>query len=123
MPQRAGVHGHGRRRQATSEGGLWRAARPAGVFPFAFAIPVILWLAGMAAGTARRPAHLSADGHFLSRHHGHRLDGAGVLGAGAAAFPEVTAIGYAAPLMVVIFAAMFLGEDVRLFRLSMVVLA
>lgn len=35
-------------------------------------------------------------------------------------FPEVTAIGYASPLLVVIFAAMFLGEDVRLFRLSMV---
>ncbi|SNR47300.1 DMT family transporter [Paracoccus sediminis] len=35
-------------------------------------------------------------------------------------FPEATAIGYAAPLLVVIFAAMFLDEDVRLFRLSMV---
>lgn len=35
-------------------------------------------------------------------------------------FPEATAIGYAAPLLVVIFAAMFLNEDVRLFRLSMV---
>lgn len=32
------------------------------------------------------------------------------------------AIGYASPLLVVIFAAMFLGENVRLFRLSMVVL-
>ena len=36
--------------------------------------------------------------------------------------PEVTAIGYAAPIIVVIFAAMFLGEQVRLLRLSMVVL-
>ena len=35
-------------------------------------------------------------------------------------FPEATAIGYAAPLLVVVFAAMFLGEDVRLFRLGMV---
>ncbi|MBM3604145.1 MAG: DMT family transporter [Alphaproteobacteria bacterium] len=34
--------------------------------------------------------------------------------------PEVTALSYAAPLLVVIFAGMFLGEDVRLFRLSMV---
>lgn len=36
--------------------------------------------------------------------------------------PEVTAIGYAAPLLIVIFAAMFLGEKVRLFRLSAVLL-
>lgn len=36
--------------------------------------------------------------------------------------PEVTAIGYAAPIFVVILAAMFLGERVRLFRLSMVAL-
>ena len=35
-------------------------------------------------------------------------------------FPEVTAIGFAAPLMTVIFAAMLLGEDVRIFRLSAV---
>lgn len=34
--------------------------------------------------------------------------------------PEVTAIGFAAPLLTVIFAAMFLGEDVRIFRLSAV---
>jgi drug/metabolite transporter (DMT)-like permease len=34
--------------------------------------------------------------------------------------PEVTAIGYAAPLLVVIFAAMFLNENVRAFRLSAV---
>lgn len=36
--------------------------------------------------------------------------------------PEVTAIGYAAPLLVVVFAAMFLGEQVRAFRLGMVAL-
>lgn len=36
--------------------------------------------------------------------------------------PEATAIGYAAPLLVVIFAGMFLGEDVRAFRLGMVAL-
>ncbi|MBO9399568.1 DMT family transporter [Shimia sp. R9_1] len=34
--------------------------------------------------------------------------------------PEVTAIGFAAPLLTVIFAAMFLGEEVRAFRLSAV---
>ena len=36
--------------------------------------------------------------------------------------PEVTAIGYAAPLLIVIFAAMFLGEQVRIFRLTAVAL-
>ncbi|MCA0041979.1 DMT family transporter [Celeribacter litoreus] len=34
--------------------------------------------------------------------------------------PEATVIGYAAPLLLVIFAAMFAGEDVRLFRFSAV---
>ena len=34
--------------------------------------------------------------------------------------PEVTAIGFAAPLMTVIFASMFLGEEVRAFRLTAV---
>jgi drug/metabolite transporter (DMT)-like permease len=34
--------------------------------------------------------------------------------------PEVTAIGYATPLFVTIFAAMFLGEHVRLYRLAAV---
>ena len=36
--------------------------------------------------------------------------------------PEVTAIGYAAPLLTVVLAAMFLGEQVRLFRLAAVAL-
>jgi drug/metabolite transporter (DMT)-like permease len=36
--------------------------------------------------------------------------------------PEVTAIGYATPMFTVIFAALFLGERVRLFRLSAVAL-
>ncbi|GAA6180534.1 MULTISPECIES: DMT family transporter [unclassified Shimia] len=34
--------------------------------------------------------------------------------------PEVTAIGFAAPLLTVMFAAMFLGEEVRAFRLTAV---
>ncbi|MFN3525972.1 MAG: DMT family transporter [Paracoccus sp. (in: a-proteobacteria)] len=54
----------------------------------------------------------------------------GVIGTGSMALgfwalallplPEVTAISYAAPLLLVVFAGIFLGEDVRLFRLSMV---
>jgi drug/metabolite transporter (DMT)-like permease len=39
--------------------------------------------------------------------------GLGFAGLGYLPLPEVTAIGYAAPLLTVIFAAMFLGEEVR----------
>ncbi|MGB8811877.1 MAG: DMT family transporter, partial [Paracoccaceae bacterium] len=48
--------------------------------------------------------------------------GLGFAGLGLLPLPEVTAIGYAAPLLTVIFAAMFLGEEVRAFRISAVVL-
>lgn len=46
--------------------------------------------------------------------------GLGFASLGFLPLPEVTAIGYAAPLLVVVFASMFLGEEVRLFRLSAV---
>jgi drug/metabolite transporter (DMT)-like permease len=48
--------------------------------------------------------------------------GLGFAGLGLLPLPEVTAIGYAAPLLTVVFAAMFLGEQVRAFRLSAVAL-
>lgn len=48
--------------------------------------------------------------------------GLGFAGLGLLPLPEVTAIGYAAPLLTVIFAAMFLGEEVRIFRISAVAL-
>jgi drug/metabolite transporter (DMT)-like permease len=43
-------------------------------------------------------------------------------GLGLLPLPEVTAIGYATPMFTVLFAALFLGERVRLFRLSAVAL-
>ncbi len=43
-------------------------------------------------------------------------------GLGLLPLPEVTAIGYATPMFTVIFAALLLGERVRLFRLSAVAL-
>ena len=46
--------------------------------------------------------------------------GLGFAGLGYLPLPEVTAIGYAAPILTVVFAAMFLGEEVRLFRISAV---
>ncbi len=48
--------------------------------------------------------------------------GLGFAGLGYLPLPEVTAIGYAAPLLTVIFAAMFLGEQVRAFRITAVAL-
>jgi drug/metabolite transporter (DMT)-like permease len=87
-----------------------------------FAIPVIIvWLA------ARKElgSGLKTDnpmGHLWRGLIGTTSMGLGFAGLGLLPLPEVTAIGYAAPLLVVIFAAMFLNEDVRLFRLSSVAL-
>ncbi|MHA7886116.1 DMT family transporter [Roseicyclus sp.] len=87
-----------------------------------FAIPVIgVWLAmrgELKTGlTTRNPM-----GHVWRGLVGTSAMGLGFAGLGLLPLPEVTAIGYAAPILVVIFAAMFLGEQVRLFRLSMVAL-
>ncbi|MCU0899169.1 MAG: DMT family transporter [Cypionkella sp.] len=85
-----------------------------------FAIPVILiWLAWR---------HELKTGWRTSNPFGHLWRGlVGTasmgLGFGALAYlplPEVTAIGYTAPLLTVIFAAMFLGEQVRAFRITCV---
>ena len=87
-----------------------------------FAIPVILtWLAlrrelGVGLKTFR------PMGHFYRGVIGTAAMAMGFWGLSLLPFPEVTALGYAAPLLTVVFAAMFLGENVRLFRLSMVAL-
>ena len=94
----------------------------AAFFRSAFALPVLFaWLAWT--------GHLH-DGLRTKNPMSHVYRG--VIGTAAMGFgfaslaflplPEVTAIGYAAPLMVVIFAAMFLGERVGVFRLSAVAL-
>jgi len=87
-----------------------------------FAIPVIgVWLAMRGElHTGLRTAN--PMGHVWRGLVGTTSMGLGFAGLGLLPLPEVTAIGYAAPILVVIFAAMFLGEEVRLFRLSMVVL-
>ncbi|PLL11248.1 EamA family transporter [Tabrizicola sp. TH137] len=91
-------------------------------FRSAFAIPVIvLWLMlRRELATGLRAAH--PMGHVWRGFAGTCAMGLGFAGLGYLPLPEVTAIGYAAPLLTVIFAAMFLGEDVRLFRLSCVAL-
>lgn len=89
-------------------------------FRASFAMPVILaWLAWrkeLRTGLrAVRPL-----GHFWRGLVGTSAMGLGFASLGFLPLPEVTAIGYAAPLLVVIFASMFLGETVRLFRFTAV---
>lgn len=87
-----------------------------------FAIPVIVaWLAwrkelstGLKTG---QPL-----GHIWRGVVGTMAMVLGFAGLGYLPLPEVTAIGYAAPLLTVVFAAMFLGEEVRAFRIAAVIL-
>jgi drug/metabolite transporter (DMT)-like permease len=85
-----------------------------------FAIPVIVvWLLlrrELATGL-RTPNPL---GHFWRGLVGTLAMGLGFAGLGYLPLPEVTAIGYAAPILTVVFAAMFLGEEVRIFRITAV---
>ncbi len=85
-----------------------------------FAIPVIvgwlLWRRELPKGLKTA----QPMGHFWRGAMGTMAMGLGFAGLAFLPLPEVTAIGYAAPLLTVIFAAMFLGEDVRIFRLSAV---
>jgi drug/metabolite transporter (DMT)-like permease len=85
-----------------------------------FAIPVIVvwlvWRRELATGfRATDPL-----GHFWRGFVGTLAMGLGFAGLGYLPLPEVTAIGYAAPLLTVVFAAMFLGEEVRAFRIACV---
>lgn len=86
-------------------------------FRSAFAVPVILvWLmASRALGSGLRTANYPS-------HVWRGLTGTTAMifsfwGFALLPLPEVTAIGYAAPLLTVLFAAMFLGEEVRAFRI------
>ncbi|MEM9271015.1 MAG: DMT family transporter, partial [Pseudomonadota bacterium] len=85
-----------------------------------FAIPVILiWLV-----TQHDLQHGLETAHPMG-HVWRGLVGGTAMALGFTALgllplPEVTAIGYAAPILIVIFAAMFLGEQVRAFRLTAV---
>jgi len=85
-----------------------------------FAIPVILvWLAW--SGNLRHGLDtLHPMGHVWRGLVGTAGMALGFTALGLLPLPEATALGYTAPLLVVIFAAMFLGERVRAFRLSAV---
>lgn len=87
-----------------------------------FALPVIfIWL--LAKGELSSGLRVSNPmSHFWRGLVGTVAMGCGFAALGLLPFPEVTALEFAAPLLTVIFAAMFLGEQVRLFRLSAVAL-
>ncbi len=91
-------------------------------FRSAFAIPVIVVWLMMRRELSTGLRAISPMGHVWRGFAGTCAMGLGFAGLAYLPLPEVTAIGYAAPLLTVIFAAMFLGEDVRLFRLSCVAL-
>ncbi|WBU63905.1 DMT family transporter [Paracoccus aerodenitrificans] len=106
--------------KSTSEGGVGVPPGQQVFFRSFFAIPVILiwllWRRELSVGLRTfRPM-----GHFYRGIIGTAAMGLNFSALALLPFPEAVAIGYAAPLLVVIFAAMFLGENVRLFRLSMV---
>ena len=87
-----------------------------------FAIPVIVVWLGMRHELATGFRTANPQGHFWRGLVGTSAMGLGFAGLGYLPLPEVTAIGYAAPLLTVVFAAMFLGEQVRMFRLTAVAL-
>jgi drug/metabolite transporter (DMT)-like permease len=87
-----------------------------------FAIPVIVaWLAWRKELSTGLKT-VQPLGHVWRGVVGTMAMGLGFAGLGYLPLPEVTAIGYAAPLLTVVFAAMFLGEEVRIFRISAVAL-
>ncbi|MEQ8900991.1 MAG: DMT family transporter [Roseovarius sp.] len=85
-----------------------------------FAIPVILvWL--MLRGDLRTGLRVQSPlNHFWRGFVGTAAMGLGFAALGLLPLPEVTALGYAAPLLVVVFAAMFLNEKVGFFRIGAV---
>ncbi len=89
-------------------------------FRSAFTLPVILiWLfsrGDLSTGLKVK----NPMGHFWRGVIGTTAMALGFAALSYLPLPEVTAIGFTAPLLTVIFAAMFLGETVRSFRLTAV---
>ena len=87
-----------------------------------FAMPVLIaWLAMR----SEFPGNLKANdpiGHVWRGLMGTCAMASGFMAIGLLPLPEVVAIGYAAPLLVTMLAAMFLGEKIRLVRFSALLL-
>lgn len=87
-----------------------------------FAIPVLLlWLVIRGDFPHKLKAH-DPMGHVWRGLMGTFAMASGFLAIGLLPLPEVVAIGYAAPLLVTMLAAMFLGEKIRFVRLSALLL-
>ena len=89
-------------------------------FRSAFAIPVILIWIAMRGELATGLRVASPASHFWRGFVGTTAMGLGFASLGLLPLPEATALGYAAPLLTVVFAAMFLDERVGVYRISMV---
>ncbi len=89
-------------------------------FRSAFAMPVILGRLALGGSLVRGLATLYPLGHVWRGLVGTSAMGLGFTALGLLPLPEATALGYAAPLLTVVFAAMFLGERVHAFRLTAV---
>lgn len=87
-----------------------------------FALPIILGWLTIRGELSQGWKTNNPVGHFWRGLIGTSAMGLGFAGLGLLPLPEVTAIGYAAPLLVVVFAAMFLDEKVGIFRISAVML-
>ncbi len=87
-----------------------------------FALPVILGWLWMRGDMRTGLKVASKMGHFWRGFVGTAAMGMMFTGLGLLPLPEVTAIGFAAPILTVIFAAMFLNESVGVIRLSAVAL-
>ena len=87
-----------------------------------FALPVIIgWLA--LSGDLRTGLKTNNPwGHLFRGMFGVCAMAFAFAGLGLLPLPEVTVLGYAAPIMTVVFAAFVLGERIRLIRISAVVL-
>ncbi len=85
-----------------------------------FAIPVIVIWLGITHELRTGFRTVLPMAHLWRGFVGTTAMGLGFAGLALLPLPEVTAIGYAAPLLTVVFAAMFLGEQVRAFRLTAV---
>lgn len=87
-----------------------------------FALPIILgwliWRGELSTGLRTE----NPMGHLWRGMFGVSAMACGFAALGLLPLPEVTVLGYAAPILTVIFAALLLGERIRLFRISAVVL-
>lgn len=87
-----------------------------------FAMPIIIGWIAMRGELAQGLKVKRPLAHVWRGVIGVSAMGTGFTALGLLPLPEVTALGFAAPLLTVIFAAVLLGERIRLFRLSAVAL-